>query len=424
MNFRECLENENKRGSLQVVSEKSNPNLEVAIQINETEPAPVLFEDVNGLRVAGNLFANRESYARHLNIPQETFLHTLHAKLSAGDVQLEKRDGIYGEIELSEVDLSKLPILYHYQGDGGPYITAGVWIVNDPQFGPNMSYHRMMITGNNRGTVRVVENRGTFNALQHSNGVAEAAICIGAPPAVLLAASCSPDPGINEMELAARLDEVTLVKCKTVDLWVPDSSEIVIEGRFVNETGDEGPFVDITGTWDHIRQQPVFEVSRIAMREDAIYHALVPGRGEHQILMGMPKEIDILREVNNVCRCLDVSITPGGSAWLHAVVQIEKTKASDGKAALEAAFRAHKSLKHCVVVDSDINIHDPHDVEWAIATRLQADRDMMILSDQPSSSLDPSATHIPGKKSRAAKMGMDATIKASGEEKKMFYRVR
>ena len=411
MDFRTCLEEERSRGALYVLDKSVDPHLSVARQLNENEPSAVLFNNVDGWRVAGNVFSNRDAFARYLAIPSGRFLQSLHEKLTSEPRQLIRENTVYGEIELEPPDLRRLPILYHYDGDGGPYITAGVWIVQDPVAGPNMSYHRMMVTGADRGTVRVVENRGTHNALSRTKGTAAAAICLGPPPAVLLAASCSPAPDVNEMELAARLDNITLQRCKTIDAWVPASAEIVLEGHFINEVGDEGPFVDITGTWDHVRQQPYFVVTRAAMRRNAIYHALVPGRSEHQILMGMPKEIDILNEVNRECRCLDVSITPGGSSWLHAVLQIDKQRGDDGRRALEAAFRAHKSLKHCVVVDTDVDIHDSHAVEWAIATRLQADRDVIIWKDQPASSLDPSAIHRPGQKSRSAKMGLDATIK-------------
>jgi UbiD family decarboxylase len=126
--------------------------------------------------------------------------------------------------------------------------------------------------------------------------------------------------------------------------------------------------------------------------------------------MGMPREPTIYTEVDKVVRCLNVHITPGGASWLHAVVQIAKAGPEDGRRAIEAAFNGHGSLKHAVVVDDDVNIFDPNDVEWAIATRFQADRDLIVFTDQPSSSLDPSARHVPGEKSRSAKMGLDATI--------------
>jgi UbiD family decarboxylase len=191
---------------------------------------------------------------------------------------------------------------------------------------------------------------------------------------------------------------------------VPAEAEFVLEGWITKELADEGPFVDLTGTYDLVRRQPIIEIQRITHRRDPLYHALLPGRLEHKLLMGMPREPTILAEVNKVARCLNVHITPGGASWLHAVVQIAKQAPDDGRKAIAAALRGHASLKHVVVVDEDINIFDPHDVEWAIATRFQADRDLIVLADQPSSSLDPSAHHVPGQKSRTAKMGLDATI--------------
>jgi UbiD family decarboxylase len=119
---------------------------------------------------------------------------------------------------------------------------------------------------------------------------------------------------------------------------------------------------------------------------------------------------------------VDVLITPGGASWLHAVVQIDKQGPEDGRRAIEAAFLGHGSLKHVVVVDEDINIHDPHQVEWAIATRFQASTDLLIYPDQPGSSLDPSGDHVPGQKSRTAKMGLDAT-RPWNKEHKGFKRI-
>ena len=126
--------------------------------------------------------------------------------------------------------------------------------------------------------------------------------------------------------------------------------------------------------------------------------------------MGLPREPTIYASVDQVCSCLNVCLTGGGMNWLHAVVQIDKRAADDGLLAITAAFEGHRSLKHVVIVDLDVDPFDPAQVEWAIATRFQADRDLLIFRDQPSSSLDPSAIHVPGAKARAAKMGLDATI--------------
>ena len=133
--------------------------------------------------------------------------------------------------------------------------------------------------------------------------------------------------------------------------------------------------------------------------------------------MGMPKEPTMFNEVNKICKCKDVYITPGGCSWLHAVIQIVKQNPDDGKKAIEAAFKGHKSLKHCVVVDDDINIYNNNDVEWALATRFQADKAAVIIPNQPGSSLDPSGDLSEGKKARSCKMGLDATIPLKGTGK-------
>jgi UbiD family decarboxylase len=133
---------------------------------------------------------------------------------------------------------------------------------------------------------------------------------------------------------------------------------------------------------------------------------LLPGGLEHKLLMGMPREPTIFREVNKVVRCLDVHVNPGGSSWLHAIVQIEKRDEDDGRRAIRAAFGGHRSCKHVFVVDSDVDIYDPEQVEWAMATRFQADRDMIVLPRERGSSLDPSAepgSHL------TAKVGFDLT---------------
>lgn len=424
MDFRTCVQNYQHQNSLLVYDEKISSHLEANKKIMEVEPRPILLSGIGNIPVAANMFCSREAMAQYLNLPANDFLLALSKKLKIAQPQINQLSQIYGDEEWTEINLDDLPILFHYPGDGGKYVTSAVWIVNDAELGRNLSYHRMMVLDENHGVVRVVENRGMHQALARANGRAEVAICFGASPAVLLAAALSPADSTDELEIASKLDAIELNACKTVDIKVPADCEIVLEAKFTGEFAEEGPFVDITGTWDGIRTQPVLEVTRIAHRKNPVYHALVPGRSEHKILMGMPKELDIFQKVNEICTCLDVNMTAGGCSWLHAIVKIRKEKSDDGAKALEAAFEAHRSLKHCVVVEEDIDIQNMNDVEWAVATRFQADKDLLVMSDKPSSSLDPSAYHVQGKKSRGAKLGIDATIKKSGAQRKMFERVK
>jgi UbiD family decarboxylase len=192
-----------------------------------------------------------------------------------------------------------------------------------------------------------------------------------------------------------------------VDVFVPAEAEFVLEGTVYRDRRHaEGPFVDLTETPDVVRQEPVLVVKAITHRRDAIWQALLPGGLEHKLLMGMPREPTIFRKVNEVVRCLDVNVSPGGCSWLHAIVQIDKQDEADGKKAIQAAFAGHSSCKHVFVVDSDIDIYDPLAVEWAMATRFQGDVDLVVREKERGSSLDPSAE--PGSY-LTTKVGFDLT---------------
>lgn len=386
--------------------------MEMARLIHVFDGKPLLFTKVKGssYRVVAGIWSSREYLVLGLGIEKGQLLFTLAEALANPLAPTMITEAPCQEVVEEKVNLDALPILTHLAGDGGPYITAGVTIIRDPDYGRNMCFHRLMQLDSRRFVARIVEGRGTDTALRKVEGDLEVAICIGNSIPVLLAAAMSPPKGIDELFIANALRPTPLVKCITKDLEVPADCEIVLEGRITKRKAREGTFLDLTGTWDIVREQPVVEIDCITHRQDAIYQALLPAGSEHKLLMGVPREPTIYAEVSKVCDCRDVVLTPGGMGWLHAVVQIEKHHSDDGRKAVEAAFRGHTSLKHVVVVDEDINIRDPNEVEWAIATRFQADRDLIVLGDQPSSSLDPSALHVPGKKSRTSKMGLDATI--------------
>lgn len=406
-------------GHLITVDREVDPYLEAAAIAAEHDGRPILFRRVKGsaFQVIAGVCSDRRYFGMALGVPPERVLFRLAEALeqalgpgAAADDDQIVADAPCQEVVEAEVNLEAIPFLMHYADDGGPYASAAVAFINDPETGPNASFHRLLRLDRRRVAARLVERRGTETAWRKSGPAGlPVAIAIGLPPHVLLAASMSPPPGVDELRIARALAPTPLAMCAN-GIRVPAEAEFVLEGRITHELVPEGPFVDLTGTYDFSRMQPVIEIDRITHRRDAIYQALLPGRLEHRLLMGMPREPTIYAEVNKVARCLNVHITPGGASWLHAVVQIAKQAPDDGRKAIEAAFRGHSSLKHVWVVDEDIDIFDPHDVEWAVATRFQADRGLVVLTDQPSSSLDPSAHHSPGQKSRTAKMGIDATI--------------
>jgi 2,5-furandicarboxylate decarboxylase 1 len=433
MSLRSFLDKARQHGQLTVITHQVDPYLEMAGIIDTLEGPPLLFEDVKGYDnpVAASLCGARENLALDLGVETASLLFVLAEALGHPVVPDVLPSGPCQEVVEEQVDLNRLPILRHLLHDGGPYITAGVLVTSDPDYGRNVSFHRLLPLDRRRLVARLVEGRGTDLLVSNSKSDIEVAICIGNSLPVLVAAATSPAPDVDELSIANALSPTPLVKCRTVDLEIPADTEIVLEGRIRQDTAPEGPFLDLTGTMDIVRPGRIVEVTCITRRRDAIYQALLPGGREHKLLMGLPREPTIYAEVSKVCDCLNVVLTPGGGTWLHAVVQINKRAADEGRRAIEAAFQGHPSLKHVVIVGHDIDVYDPHDVEWAIATRFQAHRDLVLLENQPGSSLDPSATHVPGEKTRTTKMGLDATIpwcKPSGElrlseEREAFKRI-
>jgi UbiD family decarboxylase len=424
MDVRRFLGWAEKREALIPVGQAVDPTLELARVMFALDGRPVLFRrlsDHPGWRALSGMCAQRETFAVALGCTVRQLIGRMAAAMERPAAPPVMESGPCQAV-VQPLDLRRLPIPRYHPDDGGPYVTAGVTVVKDPDLGRNICFHRLMLLDERRFAARVVEGRGTHTALTKVGEGLPVAIAVGAPIQVLLAAAMSPAKGVDELSIAHALAPTPLARCQTVPLEVPAEAELILEGRITGAVADEGPFPDLTGTMDHVRQQPVVEIERITHRRDPVFHALLPGGMEHKNLMGMPREPTIFAAVNEVCRCSGAYITPGGMSWLHAVVQIDKRDEGDGMRAIQAAFDGHSSLKHVVVVDADVDLYDPSDVEWAIATRFQADQDLMLLGDQPGSSLDPSGSQIPGQKSRTAKMGLDATAPL-GDARRDYERV-
>lgn len=393
MSLREYLNKIEGAGELNRISKPISKHLEIAGVLKALEPALAIFEDVkeSQFQVMGNLFSSKQAFADYFGISTAEIIPTLTKAIQNRTPCEVVENAPCQEVVNMAPNLDELPILYHCDQDGGNYISSGIFIAKHPEHGQNVDYHRSMQFSPTEMAVRVVRGRN-FDAFLQDLKEVDVAICIGTPPNVLAAAATSVEIGINELEIANALEPLQVVKAKTVDVTIPAESEFVIEGTvYLKRRHNEGPFVDLTETYDYIRQEPVLVVKAITHRKDAIWHALLPGGLEHKLLMGMPREPTIFRKVNEVVRCLDVNVNPGGCSWLHAIVQIDKQHADDGKKAIKAAFEGHTSCKHVYVVDSDINIYDPPEVEWVMATRFQGDRDMVVYDKAPGSSLDPSA---------------------------------
>ena len=420
MNLRDFLTKLEKEDKLVRIKKEVSIKYEIANIIYSLDEKPAFFENVKGydFPVFAGITSNRDVIAEGLGTTKDKLLFKLVDALRNPKKPQMVDKAPCQEVIIKDPDLSKLPLLFHLEGDGGRYATATVATIKDPETGRNVSYHRLMEIGKNKFTARLIKNRQARTTYDKLDGDLEMAVCIGNSVPVMVAASLGPPPGVDEFPIANALDKTPLVKCVTKDLEVPAESEFVIEGRLTRELDREGPFVDLTETRDLERQEPVFVVDCITHRKDAMYQALLPGKLEHKILMGMPKEPTIYDEVSKVADCKNVLVTMGGGSWLHGIVQIKKKHPDDAKKAIEAAFNGHKSMKHVTIVDDDVDIFNPNAVEWVMATRFQGDKDMIVKPDQPGSSLDPSGKHEPGKKTLTTKIGFDATIPAHVDKSK------
>jgi UbiD family decarboxylase len=403
MSFRGFLQDLEKAGLMRNVIEPVSPILEVTDRA--WGAGPISFDSVSGHRCCLNILGTRDLLARALGIPAKDMVRHLSTVGYQGPVR-EVDSSPFMEC-VSKPDLSRLPIMTYFKGDGGPYITSAV-VVSQFEGRINACVHRLMKLDKDHLAARLVPGRHTHQFCQAAwsrNEEVPVAILIGVDPLVLMAASTRVPPEM-EFQYAAALRgaPVELVRLEN-GIYVPHA-EIVLEGYITGERAAEGPFVDITGTRDLVRQEPVIRLTRMMTREDPIYHGLLPAGGEHKMLMGVPYEPLIYRAVSKVARVKDVLLTEGGCCYFHAVLQIEKETEEDARRAIDATMQAHGSLKHVLVVDTDIDIHDPLDLEYAIATRMRGDEDIVLYPNVRGSTLDPRSLE-----GITTKVGVDATAK-------------
>jgi len=398
--MREFIETMRKNGLVVDINEEVSVDMEAAKMAAGTDKL-LYFHKIGGGRAVMNLTASRAALALALGIDETKIVQNL------ADAKFDGRVVEDGTLPMKKPDLSKIPILHHFPKDAGKYLTSG--IVFSRQDGvENASIHRMQVLDNHRVAARLVEGRHTHVMLKKAIAKGEQlpiAVTIGTHPAVTFA-SCTRVPTGRELAYAAELmgGELKVKRCSN-GVLVPDA-EIVLEGFITADLTEEGPFVDITGTYDPVRMQHIIEFTGMYTKPDFIYHGILPGGDEHKVLMGCPYEPKIYKAVAGVTEVRNVILTKGGCGYLHAVIQIKKSTQGDAKNAIMAAFASHTSLKHVVVVDEDIDPTDPHDVEYAIATRVSGDRDIMVITGVRGSSLDPcqleDGTNV--------KIGVDATM--------------
>ncbi|OUJ18664.1 3-polyprenyl-4-hydroxybenzoate decarboxylase UbiD [Methanonatronarchaeum thermophilum] len=396
-----------------VVEEEFSSLYEIPAMARKTDET-ILFKNVLDfdMPVAINVVGSRRNIAIDIGCDVNEIPYKIQEGIDSPGKTVSK-----GSLTARKPDLNEIPVLKHFKEDAGRYITSGVVIAEDSDGRRNASIHRMLVKDRDRLGIRIVERHlhEIYSDAEKRGEKLPVAVVIGLDPSVLLGICTRVPGGFDELRLSSALkgQPIELNQCDTIDLEVPDA-EVVLEGYLLPEEREpEGPFVDITGTYDGVRQQPVIELTGMHLKENPVYHGLLPAGSEHKLLMGMPYEPLIIKEVDKHCKAVNAILTEGGSCYLHGVVQINKTNPSDGAKAIKAAMKAHKSMKHCIVVDDDIDIYSPTDLEYAIATRVKGDEDIYIYPEVRGSTLDPR-----GKPDgTVCKTGVDATKKL-GEEKK------
>lgn len=409
-NFKQALEKLESKGRLNHIKKEVSLD-EISDWIKKSDKA-LLFENTGtDYRIASNV-CTRENFCAIFDVDWKELQDKVAAALDNPIEPIMVDEWPFEEVDL---DLGKLPILKYYDSDPGPYITSGVFVTECEK--RNLSYHRILVKGKDSGTTRIC-HRHTWECYIRNNKDIDVAICIGLNPALLFAAAISTKEPMDETEIAGGFygEPIKMIRMEN-GVSVPSDAEFVLLGKLTSEEGEEGPFVDTTGTYDIIRQQPVLKITKILrQKENAIYYALIPGRGEHSFLMGFGKLPLIYKELNKICKLKDVAFTDGGIDWLCCSVSIEKQSDDEPRKVIEATLEAHKSLKHVFVFDRDIDITNPDDRAWALTTRFQADKDIYTYPDSPGSSLDPSSE--PGEDRRkTCKAGFDCTIPLDKDRK-------
>ncbi len=401
---------------IEVIDKEVSRVHEITKILKKDPTKPILFNNLDGYRAIGNLWGTRERMAKGLGCEQEELTSKLLEAMANPIPPKTLDESPFFKNELTDFDLNESPIPKWFPEDGGHYITSGV-IVAELDGKRNLSFHRCMVIGENKLVARVVPRHlyAMHKTAKERGEELRIAIVIGVCPHILIPAGMSVSYNTDELEIASALrkntvgQEVDEVKIEN-GLKVPAWAEYCMQGRITHETAEEGPFADITGTYDIVREEPVIEIDRIYHTDDPIFHALLPGGYEHYYLMGMPREPVIYEAVSKaVAKVNGVRLTEGGCCWLHGVVSIEKHTEGDAKNAILAAFGAHPSMKKVAIVDSDIDIYNDREVEWAMATRFQAHKDVILIEGTKGSSVDPSNEGL------STKMGLDATKPIGGK---------
>jgi 2,5-furandicarboxylate decarboxylase 1 len=416
--FRSYLADLKKQGELIEVTKPTDAR-DIAALVAQSEKG-LLFKNVRGysMPVVSGLLQSRSRLAIGLGVPYEKIETKLRSAMDHPVKPKRVKRAPVKDVVLtkSKVNLFDLPVPIFSVMDGGPMITGGVVIAEDPDYGMNAGMYRLMLKERNITGIDIVtpNNLRKFaeRALQKKKPL-PISISVGTHPYEIIASTFKANIGVNELTFAGGLrgQALQLADGETVPVPCIADAEIVLEGEILPEgwVHPEGPFCEFNRLMGGIHMNPRVRIKAIMHRKDAIYYALhMPWEN---IWMSAPiYEAAAWRVLNEAgVQATAINVTPGGCCHWHIVAAIKRTP-GDGKNAIMALLSI-ADIKHVIVTDDDIDVFDPTDVEWAVATRVQADRDVVIVSNARAKPLDPSLPPpVTGKIPTTAKMGIDATI--------------
>ncbi len=409
-------------GDFEIVVREVDPAYEITALVvkleREAKRRPVLlFEKVKGTRfpVLTNLHASRSRLAAAMGAPPEG---TLRAYLHAMEKPIPPKivpTGPVREVVLTgdRVNLYDLPQIVHHEGDAGPYVTAAISFAKDPTAAIwNCAYNRLQIKGRDTTSIHLTTGKHLweFHRIAEARGEPlPVAFVIGVHPAIALGALAIGSIDEDERAIMGGLlgEPLELVRCETSDVLVPAHAEMVLEGEILPGTRiPEGPFGEFTGYSLGERPREVVRVRAITHRRDAIFQDITVAHLDHLLLSTVPIEANLYRAVRAMVPTVTAVRVPGP---FTCFVSIEARVPGQAKNAILAVLGADLYMKRVVVVDHDVDVFDDRQVNWAIATRCQPDRDITVVTNARGSDLDPS-TREDGD---TAKWGVDATAKPS-----------
>lgn len=427
--IRDFIEILEAAGELKRVKAEVDPHFEIAAILWKAKRGPaIFFEKVKGynIPVIGNILNIRKKFAMALGIEEKDILEHFHRAIENPIVPEITEESNCRQLVIDRnIDLSKkFPIPYLCERDRNPYITAGVVIAKHPVTGKrNVSINRLQVNSKDTMIIGIAPTHHLGQILKECEKLGkrlEVSISIGNHPALLMAATTYVELGFDELEIAGALlnEPLYLSPGISVDVEAPSDAEIVIEGEIIpGELANEGPSGEFAGLYKYHGESPVVHVKNVTHRKAPIFQVIVPStHPEHLLIPAVSIEATIYRALKYpIPRLKRVAVTEGGCGKLHVIVSVEKPEPGEAKKVILSVFSNLNLAKLVIVVDEDIDVHDPIQVEWAMATRMRAHKDVVII---PGVKTERGEPLIEG--NTVTKMGIDAT-KPHDMPQDMFY---